>query len=260
MMTPEAGSVPANAIDEGFVPRVRPDVIFVELDGELVITACLNDDDQQFDTHWLDRIASVIWRCFDGQSSLGDLADDLSKAFDADRDTVLRDVVSLTRTLGEGGLLEGVARRVPLGPAQPEGIPVGTPIPVHQLVDLSSAPMGESDREGRARLLVNWSAGCGHCLQIAPQLAALQPALDARDVELVLVASGSAEANEELRQQTGLTCRMVSARGFHPFSGLGTPVAYLVDATGSIAADLVTGAAQVLALAHRLAGRLDEQA
>src|SRR5438552_11450753 len=103
VMTSETGSVPADEIDEHFVPRVRPDVIFVELDSEIVITAPFGDNDQQFDTHWLDRIASVIWKCFDGQTSLGNLADDLSDAFGAERDTVLRDVVSLARTLGGAG-------------------------------------------------------------------------------------------------------------------------------------------------------------
>jgi hypothetical protein len=87
----------------------------------------------------------------------------------------------------------------------------------------------------------------------------MQSALDARGIELVLVASGSVEANEKLMGMTGLTCRIVSNDGFHPFAGLGTPVAYLVDGTGLIAADLVTGAVEVLALARDLAGRLDKQ-
>src|SRR5262245_23054163 len=97
--------VSAEAIDEAFVPRRAASVSFVELDNELVV-AVERPGTHEFDAHWLDRSASIVWSCFDGVTSLHALIDDLHDAFGTDRDVVRDDVIALTRTLGRAGLLE----------------------------------------------------------------------------------------------------------------------------------------------------------
>lgn len=91
------GSEPV--IDGGFVPVVRPSTASVEIDGERVVV----DEDGVF--HLLDPVASVVWPFLDGSTSIEDLADDLSAAFDGDRDRISQDMLELTRDLVGRGLL-----------------------------------------------------------------------------------------------------------------------------------------------------------
>lgn len=96
--------VTADSLDGTFVPRPRPSVAGLELDGDTVLL-----DAETGGAHRLDPVASVVWSCFDGSGSLDEIVDDLSAEFAADRERVLQDVVTLARLLGEEGLLEGVA-------------------------------------------------------------------------------------------------------------------------------------------------------
>lgn len=91
-------------LDEHSVPRAKPTVFSVELDGEAVLL-----DDETGTVHSLNPIATLVWSCLDGSGSVGELIDDLADAFaGTDRATVSDDVLSLVRTLGELGLLDGV--------------------------------------------------------------------------------------------------------------------------------------------------------
>jgi peroxiredoxin len=98
------------------------------------------------------------------------------------------------------------------------GLPVGTRLPAFE------------EFRGRKVLLVNWSARCGYCDLIAPDLEALEPDLEKVGVRLIL-------------QETPIEA----------FDGLGTPVAYLVDEEGRTAHPLAIGADQVLDLAREAA-------
>jgi hypothetical protein len=99
--------IPADAIDEQFVPDARADTASIELDGELVIAA-ESGDVQPFGAHWLNGTASLLWATFDGKASLAEIIDDFSFAFEMDRSIVRDDVLRCTRTLGRAGLLAGV--------------------------------------------------------------------------------------------------------------------------------------------------------
>jgi peroxiredoxin len=243
-------------IDEQFVPRRRHEISYVEVDDELVLAAPA--DGTRFDAHWLDRTASVVWQTFDGVASLGELIDDLADAFGADREVVAGDVLDLARTLGRAGLLDGIAAAppVPAHRLRPEGLAIGTAVPAFAGRDLDGAAVRSDELTGTPHCLVHWSPTCGFCVRIAPELSALVPDLEAAGVELVLVSGDDAAANRELLASAGLRCRVIvedpDAEEIELFSGLGTPCAYLVDAAGSIAAELAYGSVEVPALLHGL--------
>jgi peroxiredoxin len=246
--------VSAETIDERFVPQSRLDVASVELDGELVVAA--PGPGAHFDAHWLDHTATIVWETFDGVSTLGQLVDDMAAAFRADRTSVRDDVIGLARTLGRAGLLEGVAYEPPPSPrpARPVGLPVGTPVPAFAAHDLDGVRVTSADLGGSRYCVVNWSPTCGFCSNIATELAGLVPALDARGVALVLVATGDAAENRRLLDAHGLRCRVLLADDqIELFDGLGTPCAYMVAAGGRIEDDLAYGAGEVPELLKRVA-------
>ena len=252
---------PAETIDADFIPVLRSDLALVELEGEMVLSVPVADDDRMardlgFDTHWLDPTASVVWRCFDGTVSIEDLAGELTEVFVGDRDEILADLIELARTFGRAGLLQGVRPqpRAPHDLSQQSGFPVGTPASFDGLAQISGRPLG--DGTGAKRLVVKWSPGCGFCHQIGADLAALVPALEREGVSLVLVASGSEEDNHALLREAGLM-EVTLVRGqFELLEGLGTPTAYLVDG-GKTASELAMGAPLVVDLARRATGSAD---
>ena len=260
--------ISAREIDAGFVPRQRPDVASVELEGEMVLAA--TEDNGYLVTHWLNATGAIVWQCFDGSTSLDELISDLGAAFGADRAVVADDVLRLTRALGAAGLLDGVEAELRFRRSGdryvPEGLPEGSEVPSFALSDLDDRSvtfddlLERHDAPGRRLLLVNWSPACGFCVTIAPTLATLEPDLREHDIELVLLAHGTADANRTLLAGAGLACTLL-LQGSDPvdiFRGLGTPCAYLVDDRGAIASPLAMGANQVPALATVAAGRHDE--
>ena len=98
---PEPGAV--DAIDEAYAPARGEHVHTVVLDGEGVL---LDEDENRL--HLLNATATLLWQLYDGTTTLGDLADDLSAEIGGDRATILADLVTISRHLGSEGLLEGV--------------------------------------------------------------------------------------------------------------------------------------------------------
>lgn len=134
----------------------------------------------------------------------------------------------------------------------PAGLAIGTTLPGFRLRDLGERQIGLEDFRGRGVLLVNWSARCGFCERMAPDLAQLEPALEQAGVQLLLVAHGPAEAERELAEELKLRCPILLAREgeIEAFARLGTPMAYLLDGEGRVARPLAIGSDQVLALAR----------
>ncbi|MBW3578455.1 MAG: PqqD family protein [Actinobacteria bacterium] len=92
------------ALHASFVPRPRPGLTSVELDGETVIY-----DEHRRTLHTLNPTATIVWTCLDGTISLAELAVELAEAFSVEPAVVLNDLLDLARELGRQGLLEGVA-------------------------------------------------------------------------------------------------------------------------------------------------------
>ncbi|MGH9247605.1 MAG: PqqD family protein [Acidimicrobiales bacterium] len=108
-MPPEAESETIGPIVEILVVSRRPDVAMVELDGEAVLY-----DDGTNRAHVLNRVATLLWNCFEHSVRLADLIDELAEAFESDRATIQTDVFTVVRTLATEGLLEGVGDRGPV--------------------------------------------------------------------------------------------------------------------------------------------------
>jgi hypothetical protein len=107
--------MPSASITAAFTPSARPDVAHVEVDGEVVLY-----DDAAGVMHRLNPTASVLYACMDGTGTLAEIAGDLARAYGADTDVVLADVVAVTRDLGDKGLLLGI-RRDPDDPGAESG-------------------------------------------------------------------------------------------------------------------------------------------
>lgn len=238
--------IEASAIDLDFVARARPGIEAVELDGELLLS-----DEESGLVHVLNPVGSIVWKCLDGSSDLRALIDDLADAFDTPADVVRDDVLSMVRSVGSMGLLEGVAKYQYVAPATPAGAEVGTELAHFELSDLDGNRVDTRTWAGQQTLLVNWSPQCGYCVNIAADLGAAVSGLAEHGVRLVLLAAGDLDTNRALVAEHGLTATVLlraDAEFDDPFPAMGTPVAYLLDAEGRVAAPLAYGAADVPAL------------
>ena len=79
-------------------PRARGDVTSVVLDGEAVIHRAGR-------VHALDPVATLVWRCCDGDASVDQIAAELADVFAMPRATVTRDVATVVDELAALGLL-----------------------------------------------------------------------------------------------------------------------------------------------------------
>lgn len=82
-------------------PRPRRTVAHVEVDGEGVLY-----DETTNRVHVLDPIATLIWSGLDGHTTLEELSEELSRAFEADVKRVRMDVLDAVRELASQELLE----------------------------------------------------------------------------------------------------------------------------------------------------------
>lgn len=247
--------IEADEIDGSFVPRALPEVAWIEIDGEAVLLV-----EGTTRVHWLNPTGTVVWNNLDGSITIDQLSDALSSAFGVEREVIYEDVLGVVREFGKAGLLDGVAMAKPeVHQHGPKGLDVGTALQPFNLSSLDGVQTSLSDLGGRRVLLVNWRPGCGFCARIAPELAELQPDLYSSGVDLVLVATESADDNRALLEESGLSCILLLCNGteVEEFKGLGTPSAYLIDEHGKTASDLVVGADKVPLLAAELAGRSD---
>lgn len=98
------GPIEATSIESDFTPRAVRSVAGVELDGESVL---YNEDLET--VHVLNASGTVVWNMLDGSRSVAAIADELSAVFSVDRPTMLQDVLTIVRKLGEQGLLDEVS-------------------------------------------------------------------------------------------------------------------------------------------------------
>ena len=137
------------------------------------------------------------------------------------------------------------------------GLPLESEFPAFSLPDVAGNVVSLDGFRGRRVLLVNWNFECGFCDSIAPRLASLESGFQQRNVQLLLLAHGESVANREGAAEHGLKCPILLSGGREEggaFGTEGTPVAYLVDEEGRVAAPVARGADRVLALALELAG------
>jgi peroxiredoxin len=246
-----AKGIKAGEIDQAFVPKVRDDVAGVELDGELVL---LIEATSQIIN--LDPMGTIVFKCIDGTSAVGEIAEDIADAFQADPEVILEDVLKLTKRMGRAGLLTGVDPE-PEVAERVTGLDVGTQLPSFRLSDTDGAPVAFEDLRGQTLLLINWSASCGFCRKIAGELGELEPGLQGQGVRLMFLARGDQAGLRSLHEESSLTSPILLQEEVTVefFQGIGTPAAYLVDENGEVAKEMALGADEVSILARIAAGR-----
>jgi hypothetical protein len=90
------------AVDESFVPVRSPDAYTVTIDGEAVIL-----DERENRLHLLNHSAALVWLCFDGHASIGELARELSEELGEPYEGLLDETVTIVGDLRREGLLAG---------------------------------------------------------------------------------------------------------------------------------------------------------
>jgi peroxiredoxin len=130
------------------------------------------------------------------------------------------------------------------------GLSVGSAAPGFRLPLVTGGETTLEDYRGRPLLLVFSDPACGPCDQLAPELERLhqqQPAL-----QLLMISRGDPDTNRKKVAEYGLTFPLALQRHWEVSRAYGmfaTPIAYLVDERGVIAADVAVGVEPIRELA-----------
>jgi peroxiredoxin len=132
-----------------------------------------------------------------------------------------------------------------------DGLPVGTPAPNFRLPQVAGGELSLDDYAGARVLLVFSDPDCGPCNQLAPELERMQrsPQLP----QIVMISRGNPEANRAKVSEYVLAFPVALQRKWEisrEYGIFATPVAYLIDEQGIIAADVAVGPGSILSLAY----------
>jgi thiol-disulfide isomerase/thioredoxin len=138
------------------------------------------------------------------------------------------------------------------GHERASALAVGDPAPPVRLVTLAGETFDLAASK-RDTLLLFWNPACGFCQRMVDDLRMFLAAPPAGAPQLVLVATGSAEANAAMHLDSPVLLDPGFAVG-RVFGAGGTPSAVLVDREGRIGSSVMVGADAVLgALGRRAA-------
>jgi peroxiredoxin/uncharacterized membrane protein YphA (DoxX/SURF4 family) len=126
---------------------------------------------------------------------------------------------------------------------------IGDPAPALTLPDLSGKPIHLADFRGNQTLLLFWDPNCSFCQQMLKDLKAWETRPPKGTPKLLVVSTGTVEANQAMSLRSPVVLDQDFATGFL-FGAEGTPAAVLVDAEGKIASELAAGVPAVHALAR----------
>jgi peroxiredoxin len=140
------------------------------------------------------------------------------------------------------------------------GLTPGTFAPSFTLPRLDGGELSLDAYKGRRVLLVFSDPDCGPCDVLAPHLERL--AKEAAGPSILMVSRGDPERNRTKVALHGITFPVVLQEQWQlsrQYAKFATPIAYLIDAEGRIAATVAVGVDAILALAQAepaaLAGR-----
>jgi len=129
------------------------------------------------------------------------------------------------------------------------GLPKGTPAPSFRLPRVDGGEIALEDFRGQPVLLVFSDPHCGPCDAVAPDLEQL--AQRRRDVQVLMVSRGDLEENRAKALEHGLSFPVLLQRSWEVsrlYGMFGTPIGYLIDADGMIAAEAAVGGPPILDL------------
>jgi peroxiredoxin len=119
-------------------------------------------------------------------------------------------------------------------------LPVGSPAPVFALPDLDGKTVESANFDGNGTMLVFWNPACGFCQKMLPQLKAWGKAKSEIAPQLVLISSGSREANRAMGLSSTVLIDDKFAVG-QCYGANGTPSGLLINARGRVATGLAVG-------------------
>ena len=129
-----------------------------------------------------------------------------------------------------------------------DGLDPGTEAPDFRLARLGGGELSLQEFRGRPLLLVFSDPDCAPCNILAPQLERRSLATDVR---VLMVSRGDERANETKRREHRLSFPIVLQRSWEIsklYAMFATPIAYLIDARGVVAAPVAKGPDAILGL------------
>jgi methylamine dehydrogenase accessory protein MauD len=129
------------------------------------------------------------------------------------------------------------------------GLRAGTAAPLFRLPLLNGEELALEGSRGRPLLLVFSDPQCGPCDQLAPELERFHR--QQRDVQVLMVSRRDAEANRQKVKEQGLTFPVVLQEQWEislRYGIFATPVGYLINEGGVLAADVAVGLESIRAL------------
>jgi peroxiredoxin len=129
------------------------------------------------------------------------------------------------------------------------GLKAGTPAPGFRLPRLDGGELALEDYRGQRVLLVFSDPDCGPCEELAPHLEEFHR--HSGDIHVLMISRRDADVNRRKVKAFGLTFPVVLQRHWQIsllYGIFATPVAYLIDKQGIIAADVASGADAIQAL------------
>jgi methylamine dehydrogenase accessory protein MauD len=133
--------------------------------------------------------------------------------------------------------------------AASKGPMVGKLAPQIELPDLNGAPVSLRNFRGEKVVVLFWDPECGFCREMLPDLRTWENNPPRETPQLLIVSSGTEEANREMGLSSPVLLDDQLVVG-SAFDAPGTPSAVLIDEQGQIASELAVGAPAVLALAQ----------
>jgi len=136
------------------------------------------------------------------------------------------------------------------------GLAVGTPAPDFTLPSLDGEERSLADYRGKRVLLVFSDPHCGPCNELAPRLERLHRR--EADLQVVIISRGEPEANRAKAEEHGLTFPILLQKRWEiskSYAMFATPVGYLIDEEGIIAAKVAVGPDPILSLPAQVVAR-----
>jgi peroxiredoxin len=136
------------------------------------------------------------------------------------------------------------------------GLPAGTPAPDFRLPKLDGGDISLEAYRGRRVLLVFSDPACGPCNQLAPELERLHRRWP--EIQVIMISRGDPEANRVKVAEHGLTFPVALQRQWEisrEYGMFATPIGYLIDEEGIIAADVAVGVEAILSVLSTAAAR-----
>lgn len=130
------------------------------------------------------------------------------------------------------------------------GLTPGTFAPSFTLPRVGGGELSLDDYLGRCVLLVFSDPDCGPCDVLAPRLERL--AKEVPGLSVLMVSRGDPERNRAKVAEHGITFPVVLQEQWQlsrEYAKFATPIAYLIDAEGRVAATVAVGVDAILALA-----------